>query len=562
MVNMACKIIALCLLTIPLPGFTHAGKAAMISDLETIRHGFSVEYAPTDWKYQFSGWELDNAINTIKEQIALNPFLSVRDYQCLVKKFFRSTHDYHVVPFFYSTEESRLPFTVKGAGDRFFIIDIDSDKLSPNQFPINIGDELISFGGCPAFPVIRDLQFDEFGTDCCGTDRSLTEIFLTKREASRGHLVPNGPLEITVRSVNNDKISTFELQWDYVPERIVSNFGDFEEEQCSLNKRLLQKKLKVHFLNKKAGGPFSLAAWKSFTPILGDVIWEVEPWSTFHAYIFIDSFDRKIGYIRISSYDGDNYDARDFASLIDRMQEQTDALVIDQVDNPGGSVFYMYALASMLSDKPLMTPRHHYKLTQADVAEAVEAIPQLESLENDEDAVGLLGDSVGGYPVNFQLIKCVLGYYRFMLNQWSAGKTFTEPFHLSGVDKINVNSRHRYTKPILLLVNELDFSGADFLPAILQDNKRVLILGTKTAGAGGLVIQNRYPSLFGIQGYTYTASIAERPNGDPIENLGVTPDIIYHLTPDDIQFGFSGYSAAIHGALNRFFECQEDGFER
>lgn len=548
------KIIACLLLIIPFSGYTHAGKAAMVSDLEAIRHGFSVEYAPADWKFQFSGWELDNAIQTIKEEVLTNPHITVRDYQCLVKKFFRSTHDYHVVPFFYSTEEARLPFTVKGAYDRFFIIDIDKERLSPQQFPIEIGDELISFGGKPALDVIANLQLEEFGTQCCGTDRSLTEIFLTKREARRGHLVPTGAVEIVVKSPLRDEVSTFELQWDYAPEKIVSNFGDFEDKHCCLNKRLLEKKLRAPFLfTKKAGGPFSLAAWKTFTPVLGEIVWEVDPWSTFHSYICKDEKGRRIGYIRLSSYDGDHYDANEFASLIDRMQEKTDALVIDQIDNPGGSVFYLYALASMLSDKPLSTPRHHYKITQADVAEAVEAIPQLEEIQCDDDATSLLGDSVGGYPVNFQLIKSVLSYYRFMLDQWSVGRTFTEPFHLLGVDKINVNSRHRYTKPILLLVNELDFSGADFLPAILQDNKRALILGTKTAGAGGLVIQNRYPSLFGIEGYTYTASIAERPNGDPIENLGVTPDIIYQLTPDDIQFGFQGYLNAINLAIDSFF---------
>lgn len=554
MTSLSFKIIAVAALSLPFSIFGHAGKGAMISDLETIRHGFSVEYAPADWKFQFSGWELDNSISIIKNEILTNPHLTVRDYQCLVKKFFRSTHDYHVVPFFFSTERSILPFTVKGAGGRFFIIDIDTDKLSPRQFPIQIGDELISFGGKPIFDVVSDLQFEEFGTKCCGTDRSLTEIFLTKREASRGHHVPQGSIEIIVKPANGDDISTFELQWDYFPERIVSNFGELGDKHCCLNKKLLDKKLQSPFLSKKAGGPFSLAAWRSYTPPLGEILWEVDPWSTFHAYIFSDPKNRKIGYIRISSYDGDHFDANEFGSIIDRLQEHTDALVIDQIDNPGGSVFYLYALASMLSDKPLTTPRHHYKITQADVAEAVDAIPILEEIESDDDAISLLGDTVGGYPVNFQLIKCVLSYYRFMLDQWSGGKTFTDPFHLLGVDKINVNTRHHYTKPILLLVNELDFSGADFLPAILQDNKRVVILGTKTAGAGGLVIQNRYPSLFGIEGYTYTASIAERLNGDPIENLGVSPDIVYHLTPDDIQFGFKGYAGAIHGAIDNFFE--------
>jgi hypothetical protein len=44
------------------------------------------------------------------------------------------------------------------------------------------------------------------------------------------------------------------------------------------------------------------------------------------------------------------------------MQTDTDALVIDQFNNPGGSLFHLYTLVSMLSPKELTVPYHEVTL--------------------------------------------------------------------------------------------------------------------------------------------------------------------------------------------------------
>lgn len=546
-------LIGCALFLVPFAAHSHGTKEAMFSDLESIRHSFTIDYAPAEWKARHFGWNLNEAIGHVQNCILECNNPTVKDYQVFLKQFFRSTKDYHVSPSFYCTEAAYLPFSIKGAEGRFFIVDIESEHLSSAIYPIQIGDELLAIDGRPASDVVLELQREEFGTTCEGTDRSLAEYLFSRREGAKGHRVPQGSVVIAVKSINDGQVSEYNLHWNYEPERISSNVDFSFPVEKRVVDRLLEKNMRVGICEKKGSSPFDMAAWKSFIPDLGPKIWECDPWSPYYSYIFENEAGEPVGYLRIPSYDGDGYEISQLITIMQHLEENTTALVIDQVNNPGGSVFYLYTIASLLATKPLITPRHHYKITQADVAEAIDIIPELQQCDSDEEAIAVIGDDISGFPVNHQLVEAILSYYRFLEEEWKKGHTFTHGFHLLGLDKINGHHKARYTKPILFIVNELDFSGADFLPAILQDNHRVTIFGTKTAGAGGLVIKNHYPSILGVRGYSYTASIAERANGDPIENLGVTPDIVYSLTAEDIQHGFEGYREAVLKALPEAF---------
>jgi C-terminal processing protease CtpA/Prc len=240
----------------------------------------------------------------------------------------------------------------------------------------------------------------------------------------------------------------------------------------------------------------------------------------------------------------------EFAAIMKRFEENTDAMVIDQVNNPGGSIFYLYALASMLTDQPLKNTRHHMAITQAEVKDAQDLIVKLADVKTDEDAQKALGGKTSdGYPVTFQQAIFSRNYANFIVSEWQAGHHLTSPYWIGGVDQINPAAVH-YTKPILLLTNHLDFSGGDFFPSVLQDNNRVHIMGGRTAGAGGYVDRVEFRNNIGIAAITVTESIAERANGNPIENLGCTPDMPYEMTAQDRQQNYAPYKAAILNALS------------
>ena len=88
------------------------------------------------------------------------------------------------------------------------------------------------------------------------------------------------------------------------------------------------------------------------------------------------------------------------------------------------------------------------------------------------------------------------------------------------------------------------------MPAILQDNHRALVVGTKTAGAGGFLLKTEFPNRFGIDILQLTASLAKRDDQIPIENNGVSPDLCIPFSAADLQFGYKEYITKINGILD------------
>ena len=297
-----------------------------------------------------------------------------------------------------------------------------------------------------------------------------------------------------------------------------------------------------------ADNPFGIGTKKSYMPPLGKKIWESSSDDLFHAYIYQAPDKRLIGYVRIPSYSVENADKsiEAFKKIVEKFESTTEAMVIDQINNPGGSVFYLYTIAALLTDQSLFTPQHKMRLTPSNVMEAIQGLAELKNVTNDEEAIKVVGPTLGGYPTSYQAVLFIRDYFNFIISEYNSGRTLTAPHHIWGVDRINPYPDVHYTKPIVLVTNALDFSGGDFFPAIMQDNKRVTIFGANTAGAGGYVEEVTFINAMGISKFTYTASIAERLDRNPIENLGVKPDVSYSLTQDDFENGFAAYAKAIN----------------
>lgn len=546
---------------IPFLLFGDYAKERMCSDLDAVRNIFESQYAPLEWKHSFSGWHLETQINQAKAEVWATPDISIKDYQLILNRFFKSTQDYHVLVFFHSTEFAELPFYIKSAAGRYFIAGIDYMGIDKPR--LQIGDEVISFNGQPIADAIAEFKKEFWGPGNELSDQAVIEIFFTKRTGKMGHRVPQGDVVLGVRHRNCKRISLHTFEWDYHPEMIPNvpikphmeaSLFDFVKKALDIKKKVPLCKSMLSPYKKMLASPKKMAGEElgakcSFLPDLGKKIWSSYSESSYNAYLFETPDHHRYGYIRIPSYDAGENEFWEFREIIDFLEEASEALVIDQLNNPGGNVLHMYALLSTLSEKPLAIPPQRVTLNQEEIANAWDGLSLLSNVDSQDDAEFFIGDSLSGMPATVEIAHGIANYFRFLIDQWNLGITFTAPYPIWGFDVIPVDSKVRYTKPILLLVNELDFSCGDFFPAILQDNQRATVMGTRTGGAGGFVLDAHYPNIFGVEAFTYTGSIAYRRDNMPIENLGVTPDIEYRITPEDLMHGYIPFRDNILKAL-------------
>jgi C-terminal processing protease CtpA/Prc len=88
-----------------------------------------------------------------------------------------------------------------------------------------------------------------------------------------------------------------------------------------------------------------------------------------------------------------------------------------------------------------------------------------------------------------------------------------------------------YSKPILLLVDENTACGAEAFAAVFQDNRRGLVVGETTQGAGGVTFQAEAAGPYTERRMTMTGSLFVRTEpaggGGPayIQYVGVKPDV-------------------------------------
>lgn len=551
-------------------------RGRMMADLDHIRAVFEVKYAPSLWKKEKLGWDIEQSYQNAKREIMEMKEPSVKEFQRIVKRFMQTTKDYHVGALFYSTERSSLPFTVRGSEGHYYVVHTTKSRS------IKLGDEILTMDGVSVDKVVEKIKKEELAENRADTDKALAEILLTHRYGKLGQRVPQGEAVLTVKRKATAKTEEVKLAWRYTKESIPdqkepsklalnSFLGSLftknakSVDEVSSQKKFFGKMMVSPYaeMMQARENPYSISNRNGFLPDLGRKVWESDANNFFYAYIFESSPEsssagKKIGFLRLAHYMGDSEEAMSLREIIKLFERETDALVIDQTNNGGGTLFFLYAVASTLSEKPLIVPQHHMNITQEEVYFAATLIPKLEAIQTDEEAINLLGDDLGGYTVDLNVAKKVLDYCRFCLSEWSAGRSYTSATPLYGIEAIEPDPEVCYSKPILVLVNELDFSAGDFFPAIMQDNKRATLFGTTTAGAGGCVEATAFPNQSGIDAISVTVSFGMRKEKLPLENLGVTPDFECKMTAKDYQSHFEDYVSSLTNAIDDLINDQEE----
>lgn len=460
------------------------------------------------------------------------------DFYYLMKKLVAEFQDGHFGISIPSDHEASLPITTDLVDGKVLIDTVDLAQLpnpSPDQpqgqlnpIPLQRGDEVISINGVDIQDVLDDLQAYVGSGYGPSARRSVAQALFVRRAASLP--VPTGKARIEVRRGTSKVIEVLKLDW--IEKGTALDEKTSVPQRFNARMRLLNPSLdllSMHSMLESVYGPerlersFRCSGGTRITIPSDATVIMKEP---FVAY-YHPTAKGNVGYLRIPHYywiDADGtlkFDERyaQYQYAISLLEKNTVGLVIDQDHNCGGSVSFLESMVGLFMDQPfqplqfqLLASKQTYVELKAGIASAVPHTSESAFWD--------------------QLLKLVL-------TNWQDGKFMTPKTAISGYELVQP-SPVRYSKPVVMLIDELSGSGGDAFPAMMKGFGRATLIGTRTSGLGGHV--NEQPSLFYSQmQIRMTKSLFYRPDGVPVENNGAVPDVPYVITRDDFMYGYKGY---------------------
>jgi hypothetical protein len=240
---------------------------------------------------------------------------------------------------------------------------------------------------------------------------------------------------------------------------------------------------------------------------------------------------KTIGFMRVPDFE--SVYATDVSNEVKYFQANTDGLVIDIMRNPGGSGCTVERVMSYLNPGGYNSVGNKVRATW-------DLIMNLQYDLYDADYYGATDEDIAALEEFLSQAK----------RAFAENRGFTTPQPLCG-NSLAISSAHdkagneiAYSKPILVLADELSASAAEIFAAVMQDERRATIYGMRTDGAGGSVTSA--PVGVYMEAYlSYAQSILTRkhdvdtggefPKVPYIENIGVRPDIVDdYMTADNL----------------------------
>jgi hypothetical protein len=531
-----------------------------IADLRQLAALYAKNYGPYEWKKEAVGFDLYNLRPWIERAERTRTDLEFLD---VLVRYVAALDDAHDVITFPSTWTASLGFSTDIFDGRVLIDSVNRARLPLARFPAVVGDELVSIDGRPALALVEEFRPYAIAANPRSTRRAAAARLTSRPQ----QLMPLAPVTTPDRSTvvirrAGGAEETYELDWLKSGEPMVvgpvplvegkARTESYEaawdgDDHLPQELRPFARKFFTSVepgyhavLNYGGRSPiFNLPA--NFQQRLGRVASDVFFSGTY------ESDGLRIGFIRIPSFSpaqGANFALQQFIAEIAFFQQNTDGLIIDDMRNPGGSVSYCEALLQLIHPTTFRTLGFEIRATSAWIA-------SFSSTLNAVRAAGFPDWQIALWESNLAQIRDA--------NAQNRGRTGPLPLGLLGALDLP-SGPIAYTKPIMVVVDEFSASGGDFFPAVVQDNRRGIIFGYRTMGAGGNVAG--YGATSYTEGLTrVTESLMNRkepiatreyPTAPYVENIGVRPDIeVDYMTRENLMTNGAPFVRAMTEAMVR-----------
>ncbi len=534
-----------------------------ISDLRQLSALYAKQYGPYEWKRDTQGFDLLKLEPWIDRALTTTDDIAFLD---LLTEYVASLNDAHDVFYYPFTYTASLGFSADLYDGKALIDSISRSALPVSKYPFVVGDELVSVDGRTVDEWIKKMWQYSISANARSTSR-VAVARITARSQQRipwAHLIAD-TAEVVIRRASGD-LETYQIPWIKSGQEVTGVGPVLSPTERAAKVAALKRGASAEFLRIED----SLEPWQrplaylmnasipeDLQVVLGSgatrPVFALPDNFTYRmtGYSSSDAFTSgswtangtRIGYIRIPSMSpsiGTSTALAQFEREISWLQANTDGLVVDVMRNPGGSVLYVEQLCQRLIPYTFRSIGFELRATASDVASFGYTVKAAK-------AAGLPDWMVAGYQNMYHDVA--LAYQEL---RGRTGPISLTQYTLD-LDPATVN----YTKPIILLVDEFSASGGDAFAATLQDNARALLVGYRTMGAGGNVVD--WDATTYTEGMTrVTRSLMNRktdiitadfPAAPYVENIGVRPDVeIDYMTRDNLMNSGRTFVAAVTSA--------------
>lgn len=437
----------------------------------------------------------------------------------LLSAFLSEFKDAHVGHFRPSNARATLGFSVNRIEEKAVIVGVNRKILPEEQFPFHEGDELVSIDGKPVARIIQEMV----PMHASSTEESSLGLMTRALTSRAGWLgpVPTGVARLEIRPANSEEAQAISTPW-IVRGKFLPGLNFHSENPDSLYP-IRPGTTSPDLSRNPIAGAFDSQVIAPWMPADAQVIE-----AKYYGAALFNTEKGLMGYIRIPTFmvESDEEAVAEFRKLLKDMRF-TKGLVLDLNDNPGGSLFYCYKLASMFANKPLELPMVSERASRTNLS-SYEQWAELEPAAVTKQLYQLAAES--------------------MRKAMEGGKDMTEFMYSFGVSTQVPDAEVTYAAPVLMLINDQCYSCGDVFPALLKDNGRATLMGTTTAGAGGAV-GSFGPLAYSGSSINLTLNLMRRVDGTFIENNGVAPDVTWQHTQQDVAGGYETYRRAYTAEL-------------
>jgi hypothetical protein len=519
-----------------------------IHDFQNLAALYAKRYAPLEWKKLASGFDARS----------LSPWLDrVRraandiEYHEIAAEYvagLADTHSWYRAPGGFSAS---LGFSVDIYDGVVLIDQINRMRLPESEFPFQVGDELVSVDGRTSEEWIAEFSKRRRMGNPVATRRAAADRITFRTQAVEPRAAELGDTaSVMVRNAAG-QTNTYVLRWEktnlpfagapVVPSVRTSSFG---ESALTPDQDYMQLINSMWNWSAPSDDPLFMGdtydSSGNIAPrkyLLGygarDPVFKVpenfvqrlgRTPADFHFSGTYESDGLRIGYLRIPNFAPFSLFGaiREIESEIEYFEANTDGLIIDVSRNTGGGC-YMLDAAKRLINHDFWFFGEEIRPTWDRITAMQFALETARRFGAEEWVINMLDHIVGR-----------------MRDAYASGRNLTDPIPACAafMDGAPVWD-HRpaaitYSKPMIMLVDEFSTSAGDIFPAMIQDNRRALLVGARTNGAGGSV--SIWPSGFYSEGVTSNtntlvvrretvANAPDMPVSRYIEGTGVRPDV-------------------------------------